>query len=131
MSYYPDPEDALAIHRSAIRRYGGTLGVRDQGALESALARPRSGYYRDLIEETAALWESLSQNHPFLDVNKRTAVAVMAGFLRVNGIELEFQDIEAYRFLIHLYETGQLRATELDGWLRLHFSGPSSKAEVS
>jgi death-on-curing protein len=54
------------------------------GALESALARTQSGYYRDLIEEGAALWESLSQNHPFLDGNKRVAVTVTTAFLTVN-----------------------------------------------
>jgi death on curing protein len=69
------------------------------GALESALARPQSGYYRDLIEEGAALWESLSQNHPFIDGNKRVAVTVTAAFLRVNGCRLRFDDITAFSFL--------------------------------
>ena len=51
-----------------------------------------SGYYADLIQEAAALWESLSQNHPFVDGNKRVAVTTMAAFLRVNGYRLEFDD---------------------------------------
>jgi len=61
-----------------IGRFGGALGIRDRGALESALTRPQSGYYADLIQEAAALWESLSQNHPFLDGNKRVAVTTAA-----------------------------------------------------
>jgi death-on-curing protein len=87
-----------------IERFGGSLGLRDRGALESALARPQTGYYDDLIQEAAALWESLSQNHPFVDGNKRMAITVAAAFLRVNGYRLAFDDLEAYRFLIGLYE---------------------------
>jgi death-on-curing protein len=103
-----------------IARFGGSEGIRDYGALESALARPRSGYYSDLIQEAAALWESLSQNHAFLDGNKRVAVTVTAAFLRVNGYRLEFDDLDAFSFLTGLYETGRMRFEELDRWLRQH-----------
>ncbi len=68
-------DDILAIHADQIERYGGGEGIRDPGLLEAALFRPQTGYYRTLIEEAAALWESLSQNHPFVDGNKRTAFA--------------------------------------------------------
>jgi len=67
-----------------------------------------------------ALWESLSQNHPFVDGNKRVAVSVTGAFLKVNGYVLEFNDIEAFSFLIGLYESGQMRFTELEKWLRQH-----------
>jgi death-on-curing protein len=73
-----------------------------------------------VIEEAAALWESLSQNHPFVDGNKRVAITVAAGFLKVNDYRLEFEDLEAHHFLIELYETGRLRIAELDAWLRAH-----------
>jgi death-on-curing protein len=96
------------------------MGIRDLGALESALARPQSGYYADLIEEAAALWESLSQNHPFVDGNKRAAITVTAAFLSVNGFQLAFEDVEAYQFLLQLYETGRFRRSSLDEWLRRH-----------
>ena len=66
-------------------RYGGSPGVRDRGLLEGALFRPQTGYYSSLIEEAAALWESLSQNHPFVDGNKRTAFATAYTFLVING----------------------------------------------
>jgi len=113
-------EEALAIHARVVELFGGSPGVRDRGALESALARPRSGYYRDVIEEAAALWESLSQNHPFLDGNKRAAVTITAAFLRMNGYRLRFEDEAAYSFLIDLYESGRMNRLELDRWLRLH-----------
>jgi hypothetical protein len=59
--------EALAIHDDQIKRYGGSPGVRDLGLLVAALSRSQTGYYSDLIQEAAALWESLSQNHPFIE----------------------------------------------------------------
>ena len=71
-------DDVLGIHQDSIEAFGGSHGIRDVGGLESAAMRPQSGYYADVIAEAAALWESLSQNHPFLDGNKRTAITSMA-----------------------------------------------------
>jgi death-on-curing protein len=65
--------DILAIHTDQIARYGGAHGVRDSGLLEAALFRPQIGRYESLVDEAAALWEIPSQNHPFIDGNKRTA----------------------------------------------------------
>ena len=59
-------------------------------------------------------------DHPFVDGNKRVAITMTAAFLRVNGYRLEFDDVEAYGFLIELYETGRMRFDELDRWLRRH-----------
>ena len=118
MTTYPTAAEVVFIHKALIDRFGGSHGIRDVGGLESALARPQTGYYRDLIEEAAALWESLSQNHPFIDGNKRVAVTVTAAFLKVNGYRLEFDDLTAFAFLIGLYETGRMRFNELDAWLR-------------
>lgn len=120
MTYYPTVDEVIVVHARLIARFGGSLGLRDRGALESALARPRGGYYRDLVQEAAALWESLSQNHPFLDGNKRVAVTVAAAFLSVNGYHLRFDDLDAFRFLTGLYETGDLCLSALDTWLRQH-----------
>ena len=116
MTYCPSIEDVISAHGRLIERFGGAAGLRDR----AALARPQTGYYQDLIQEAAALWESLSQNHPFLDGNKRTAVTVTAAFLRVNGYKLEFDDIEAFKFLVELYENHKFRFRELEGWLREH-----------
>jgi death-on-curing protein len=89
VTLYPTVDDVITVHALLIARFGGSLGVRNRGALESALARPQSGHYDDIIQEAAALWESLSQNHPFVDGNKRVAVTVTAAFLKVNGYVLE------------------------------------------
>jgi death-on-curing protein len=63
--------EVLVMHSLLIRQYGGSDGVRDVGLLEAALFRPQTGYYSDIIEEAAALLESLAVNHPFVDGNKR------------------------------------------------------------
>jgi death-on-curing family protein len=81
MTGYLTVAEVLAMHADQIERYGGSQGVRDQGLLEAALYRPQTGYYAGLIEEAAALWESLAQNHPFIDGNKRTAFAATYTFL--------------------------------------------------
>ncbi len=120
MTSYPTLEQVIAVHARLIAKFGGSLGIRDRGGLESALARPQIGYYGDIIQEAAALWESLSQNHPFIDGNKRVAVTVTAAFLRVNGYRLEFDDIDTFEFLIGLYETDELTFAALERWLREH-----------
>jgi death-on-curing protein len=122
---YPSAEEVLATHARLIELFGGSHGVRDRGALDSALFRPRSGYYRDIIEEAAALLKSRWQNHPLIDGNKRTAVSVAAAFLSVNGYRLEFDDLEAYVFLIGLVEAGHFRFDEFDCWLRAPAQPPS------
>jgi death-on-curing protein len=66
------------------------------------------------------LWESLSQNHPFVDGNKRIAITATAAFLRMNGYMLIFDDLEAYRYVIGLYENRRMNFTELEAWLRAH-----------
>ena len=122
MSDFLTLSEVLALHSDLIERYGGTHGIRDQGLLEAALYRPQTGYYADLIEETAALWESLSQNHPFVDGNKRTAFAAAYAFLAINGIRLNADTDEAIVFLTGLYDTNQLSFENLVCWLRRHTS---------
>ena len=78
-------DEVLAIHGRLLDTFGGPPGVRDPGLLESALFRPRTGYYRDLAEMAAALFESLIMNHPFIDGNKRVAFFATDVFLRLNG----------------------------------------------
>lgn len=120
MTYYPSIEEVIAAHGRLLLRFGGSPGLRDRAALESALARPRGGYYADLIQQAAALWESLSQNHPFVDGNKRVAITATAAFLRMNGYRMGFDDHAAYQFLMTLYESGRFRFVELEKWLRQH-----------
>ena len=118
MTDYVTTVEALAIHADQIERYGGLAGVRDQGLLEAPLFRPQTGYYPSLIEEAAALWESLSQNHPFVDGNKRTAFAITYTFLAINGARITARASESETFLLNLYETGAFDFVRLGRWLR-------------
>jgi death-on-curing protein len=120
MTDYVTIAEVLAMHRDQIERYGGSQGVRDYGLLESALYRPQTGYYADLIEEAAALWESLAQNHPFIDANKRTAFAATYTFLAINGVTFTADPLETYNFVSALYEAGQFTFDKLAPWLRSH-----------
>ncbi len=110
-------DDILAIHADQIERYGGGEGIRDPGLLDAALFRPQTGYYPTLIEEAAALWESLSQNHPFVDGNKRTAFAATYVFLAINGLDITATDNEAQDFVLGLYDTSSLSSDNLRAWL--------------
>jgi len=120
MTDYLTVAEVLAIHADQIERYGGAQGVRDQGLLEAALYRPQTGYYAGLIEEAAALWESLTQNHPFIDGNKRTAFAAAYTFLAINGARLTADAEKTYVFLIGLYDANQFGFDKLVPWLRRH-----------
>ena len=110
-------DDILAIHADQLERYGGGEGIRDPGLLEAALFRPQTGYYPTLIEEAAALWESLSQNHPFVDGNKRTAFAATYVFLAINGLDITATDVEAQDFVLGLYDTSSVTFDKLRVWL--------------
>jgi death-on-curing protein len=91
--------DAITIHRRMVDEFGGDSGLRDRGLLESALAMPKAmfgGVYLhvDLPSMAAAYHYHLCANHPFVDGNKRVAVAVAEVFLRANGLQLEATDDE-------------------------------------
>jgi death-on-curing protein len=110
--------EVLAIHEDLIRTFGGGDGVRDAGLLEAALFRPQSGYYADRIAEAAALWESLSQNHAFIDGNKRVAFAAMLTFLSINDLRVAADADTAWEFVSRLYDDGLFQFEALDAWLR-------------
>ena len=126
MTDYLSVAEILAIHTDQIDRYGGTHGIRDPGLLEAALYRPQTGYYADLIEEAAALWESLSQNHAFIDGNKRTAFAATYTFLAINGLRLTADAGETYVFLAGLYEANRFSFDKLVPLLRDHVTPETS-----
>jgi death on curing protein len=116
--------DVLAMHEDQIAKYGGSSGARDPGLLEAALYRPQTGYYSDLIEEAAALWESMAQNHPFVDGNKRTAFAALYTFLVINGARLVADPDATYEFISALYADGGFRFEKLAPWLRANVEMP-------
>jgi len=110
--------DVLVIHALQIRRYGGAPGLRDAGALEAALFRPQTGYYDDVIAEAAALMESLANNHPFIDGNKRVAFASADVFLRINGFRIQGEPTRLHADMIAMFDTGSFEFARLDPWLR-------------
>ncbi len=118
-SRYLTRTEVLLIHARQLEQFGGAQSIRDPGQLESAIFRPQTGYYEDVFQEAAALWESLSQNHPFADGNKRTSFAAADTFLLMNGWVIEVDQDEAYGFIIGLYEMGRFCFEELDAWIRL------------
>lgn len=120
MRQYLTVADILDLHQRQITRFGGTFGLRDMGQLESALYRPQTGYYPDVIAEAAALWESLSQNHPFIGSNKRAALAGMLSFLLVNGYDIVIEADELWDFLSGLYEGHGFKYEAIEPWLRQH-----------
>ena len=115
---YLSVDEALAIHERLIDRFGGESGVRDVGLLESALYRPQTGYYADLAEEAAAMFESLLMNHPFIDGNKRVAFFGTDVFLRLNGWKLEVEAEGGYRALMGLLERNEADFDHLLVWIR-------------
>ena len=79
-SLFPSFEEVIAIHDDLVEQFGGSMGLRDMGALESALLRPQMGYYDGLMEEAAAMMESLTMNHPLCGRQQAS------GFLHYGGI---------------------------------------------
>jgi death-on-curing protein len=111
-------DEVLEIHTALIDRFGGADGLRDKGLLESALYRPQSGYYADLVEMAAAMFESLINNYPTFDGNKRVAFFATDVFLRLNGYKIVVDSQIAYEFLMGLFASNTCDLEHLKPWLR-------------
>jgi death on curing protein len=116
--------EVLELHRSVIDRWGGANGIRDLGALESALAQPRQSFagqdlYPDITSKAAALCFSLVLNHPFVDGNKRIGHAAMETFLMINGHELRAAVDEQERIMLDL-AAGNLSRDPFAEWIKQH-----------
>ena len=118
MTIYLTVAEVAEVHRTMIGKYGGSHGLRDMGALESALFRPQSGYYDALIAAACALLESLAINHPFVDGNKRVAYSAMEIFLLINGMRVDATQQQIYRFMMRLFESNKFELSELEKWFR-------------
>lgn len=115
-------EAVRAVHERQIAEHGGGRGLRDEGLLQSALARPRhlAAYgdpQPDLSALAAAYAYGIARNHPFVDGNKRVALVAARTFLLVNGADLEAGQEEKYLTFLRLAE-GSLSEEELAGWIR-------------
>lgn len=113
-------DEASEIHQRLIGTFGGVPGLRDKGLLESALFRPQTGYYDDLAQMAAALFESLIINHPFVDGNKRMAFFSCDIFLRLNGWKLAVDADAGYEFIVRSLDQGQCNYDHLLPWIQGH-----------
>ena len=123
---------AIAIHERQLAEHGGGVGVRDEGLLDSALARPHQLHaYGDPPPDIAALAASLAyglaRNHPFVDGNKRTAAVACETFVMLNGATLDVDDLTLYPVYLALAE-GRLTEAEFAEWLRRHLRSHSGDA---
>lgn len=117
----------LAIHEDQIRLYGGTYEIRDSAALDAALHMRKVQFEGQFLHTTiyqmaAAYGFHLSQNHPFLDGNKRTAGMVMFTFLRLNGLELSATEIDYYQVVMEV-ASGHMSKEQLAKWLQMFSEG--------
>jgi death-on-curing protein len=116
--------EVVELHRLVLAATGGASGIRDLGALESAVAQPRASFGGDdlhptLIEKAGALGFTLAQDHPFVDGNKRVAHAAMATFLLLNGTEIG-ATVDEQEHLMLALASGRVSRNELVDWLRQH-----------
>ncbi|MGH8041513.1 MAG: type II toxin-antitoxin system death-on-curing family toxin [Rudaea sp.] len=124
MTVWIEKSLALAIHERQLAEHGGSIGVRDDTLLESALARPQQLHaygdpMPDLADLAASLAYGLARNHPFVDGNKRTAHVCYRVFLALNDVEFEASDEDKYLVMLAL-AAGKLAEVEFAAWLRRH-----------
>ena len=114
-------EALLVLHDRALAVHGGAEGLRDVGLLDSALLRPQHRFQYQGVEdiaELAALYaEAISANHPFADGNKRAAFLCLTLFLRLNGLRLAADQVDATRAMFAL-AAGKLDGPRLAEWIR-------------
>ena len=111
----------LALHQDMVAAFGGAIGVRDEGLLDSALAQPKATFggeflHSTIYEQAAVYLYHLSRNHPFIDGNKRTGCAAMETFLELNGYELTLSDEEEYQLVIQVAQ-GNMTKDEISIFL--------------
>lgn len=113
----------LWLHEQALAEHGGLQGLRDEGLLDSALARPQHilAYNNDanLAELTAAYSFGIARNHPFNDGNKRTALIVIGLFLAMHDYRLAVSQVEAVQAMLIL-ASGEMKEEELSSWISVH-----------
>ena len=118
-----DKPEVLVAHSRQLAEHGGSDGIRDESLLDSALAKPRDVFaYADsptLPMLAASYAFGIARNNAFVDGNKRTALVICEGFLRLNGLRIVTSPEEKYLTFLHLAE-GSLSEQELTSWLTRH-----------
>jgi death-on-curing protein len=114
---YPTVAETIEAHRLLIEEFGGHHGIRDTGLLEAAVIRPQNGYYGNLIDEASALMESLANNHPFIDRNKRICLVMTDVLFRLNGYFLEVDPLEAHKLVTGAMEKNEFRFPMIRDWI--------------
>ena len=111
----------LYLHSASLATFGGSTGIRDEGLLESALARPQNRFLyvpeSDLSELAASYGFGIAKNHPFVDGNKRAAFHSVGLFLSINGYELVADQLDAIQAMMSL-AAGELNEEQFAGWIR-------------
>lgn len=120
MREYLTVAEVYRMQHRLIDLFGGLHGVRDAGAIESAVYRPQTGYYDSVEEEAAALMESLGMNHGFLDGNKRIAFTAADVFLRRNGFYIQVTAEEGHSFIEGSLSRQEFRFGKILTWIREH-----------
>ena len=121
---YLYPKQILYLYQQIIQQTGGTLGLRDEGLLESAIYRPQASFggqdlYPDLFSKTAALGHSIISNHPFVDGNKRVGFEAMRLILRLNRYDVHASLEAKYEFVMDIAK-GKLTEQAIADWLKRH-----------
>ena len=128
---YLYPKQVIYLYEQIIRVSGGSLGLRDEGMLESAVYRPQASFggqdlYPDLFTKAAAMGHSIIGNHPFVDGNKRVGFEALRLMLRLNGYDVRTSEEIKYEFVVKIAE-GRLTEQAIADWLKQH-SRPHKKA---
>ncbi len=124
----PGLAEVLFFHTAAIQQYGGSEGVRDEGALDAAITRPWNSFagqeaFPSPFDKAAAICESIIQRHPFVDGNKRTGISAGAYLLSTFGIELGATSAELEELAVSV-ATGDVDHAALSAWLEEHSAKP-------
>jgi|SRR3990167_3556147 len=124
MTKYPTLDEVVAIHFRVTEKTGGSQGVQNWDLLSSALGRSQATFggvdlYTDIYLKAAALVQSLSSNHPFVDGNKRTALATLEYFMYLNGLAIKATQKEKVNFALWT-ENEKPKLEEIVSWIKKH-----------
>lgn len=124
MTKYLTVSEVISIHNHYVKMFGGSLGIRDDGLLESAVFRCQASYggndlYETIFDKAAAIFHSMIFDHPFVDGNKRAAIMSAVSLLARNGYDFKVTDTEIQAFPL-IVEKNRPEISEIAAWLKKH-----------